>query len=64
MNVVDRRDRRRRDDGYEGEIPGDTGNWLSSSAGNRIGRIVGTPATQEGKGGEDFGRILVERVFG
>jgi len=60
MCVVDRRDRRRRqvNDGETGEIPGDTGNWLNDNAGNRIGRVVGTPGT------EAFGPELLRRVFG
>lgn len=60
MCVVDRRERRLRknDDGEGGEVPGDTGNWLSRKAGNRIKRCVGTP------GGDKFAAELLERVFG
>ncbi|KAH7028393.1 Inosine/uridine-preferring nucleoside hydrolase domain-containing protein [Macrophomina phaseolina] len=59
MCVVDRRERRLRDDdGEGGEVPGDTGNWLSREAGNRIRRCVGTP------GGERFATELLERIFG
>ncbi|KAF2085108.1 nucleoside hydrolase [Saccharata proteae CBS 121410] len=59
MCVVDRRGRRRRrDDGIEGEVPGDTGNWLSGGAGNRVRRVVRTP-------GEDvFGAWMLGRIFG
>lgn len=59
MCVVDRRNRKRRapDDG-EGEIPGDTGNWLSADAGNRVGRCVQSP------GPDDFAPFLLQRVFG
>ncbi|KAK5171566.1 putative nucleoside hydrolase [Cryomyces antarcticus] len=59
MCVVDRRNRRRReDDGEGGEVPGDTGNWLGKGSGNRVGRVVGTP-------GEDkFGAYLLHRIFG
>lgn len=60
MCMVDRRERRLRknDDGEGGEVPGDTGNWLSRKAGNRIKRCVGTP------GGDKFAAELLERVFG
>ncbi|KAF2145647.1 uncharacterized protein K452DRAFT_324563 [Aplosporella prunicola CBS 121167] len=58
MCVVDRRDRRKRDDDVEGEKPGDTGNWLGKRAGNRVSRIVSTPGTKV------FGQYLLERVFG
>jgi len=40
------------------DTPGDNGGWLSSSKGNRISRIIGTP------GEEAFGPYLLERVFG
>lgn len=44
MCVVDKRNRRRRDaDDGEGERPGDTGNWLSPSAGNRLSRCLESP---------------------
>lgn len=60
MCMVDRRERRLRknDNGEGGEVPGDTGNWLSRKAGNRIKRCVGTP------GGDKFAAELLERVFG
>ena len=59
MCVVDRRNRKRReaDDG-EGEKAGDTGNWLSPSAGNRLGRCDQTP------GEEAFAPYLLETIFG
>ncbi|KAK5121011.1 hypothetical protein LTR85_005795 [Meristemomyces frigidus] len=57
MCVIDRRSRRKREDDDMGERDGDSGNWLSGAAGNRIGRCVGTP-------GEDvFGGYLLKRVF-
>lgn len=58
MCVVDKRNRKRRegDDG-EGEIPGDTGNWLSARAGNRLNRCVQSP------GPELFAPFLLQRVF-
>ena len=57
MCVVDRRSRRKRDDGDEGEISGDHGSWLSSRAGNRLQRCVGS------LGEKTFGKYLLERVF-
>jgi hypothetical protein len=58
MCIVDRRNRKRRDDGVEGEVPGDTGNWLGLNAGNRIDRMVRSP-------GEDvFAEYLLERILG
>ncbi|KAK4540572.1 hypothetical protein LTR36_009102 [Oleoguttula mirabilis] len=57
MCVLDRRTRRKREDDDVGERAGDSGNWLSGAAGNRLGRCVGTP-------GEDvFGGYLLKRVF-
>ncbi|KAF2842132.1 nucleoside hydrolase [Patellaria atrata CBS 101060] len=62
MCIVDRRSRRKREDDVVGEIPGDTGGWLSVSAGNRIWRAVGSP---EGEGGgRGFAGELLGRVFG
>lgn len=59
MCVVDGRSRRRRDsDDGEGEIPGDTGNWLGAYAGNRLGRCVQSPGTKL------FAPYLLRRVFG
>lgn len=57
MCVVDRRTRRRREDRHVGEIPSDSGNWLSDLAGNRVGRCVATP------GERTFGGYLLKRVF-
>lgn len=60
MCVIDRRDRKRRDgdDGEEGEVPGDTGNWLSSEWGNRLGRCIGTP------GERALAPFLLDKIFG
>ena len=55
MCVVDRRNRHRIDDDVES--PSDHGLWLSSRAGNRIWKMQGSPAE------ENFGQILVERIF-
>lgn len=60
MCVVDRRTRRRREEGDDGEKAGDTGNWLSTRSGNRLRRCVGSPHT-EGK--DAFGPFLVQRIF-
>lgn len=59
MCVVDRRNRRRRapDDG-EGEITGDTGNWLGAFAGNRVNRCIQSPGAQL------FAPFLLRKVFG
>ena len=45
MCVVDRRDRKMREDdnGEEDEVPGDMGRWLSKQRGNRVSRCIGTP---------------------
>lgn len=56
MTVVDRRSRKRRES--DGVRPHDQGNWLGSSSGNRVDRMVGSP------GEEAFGRHLLERVLG
>ncbi|KAF2761521.1 nucleoside hydrolase [Pseudovirgaria hyperparasitica] len=61
MMVVDRRDRNRRvehDDDEIREVPGDSGNWLSVRAGNRVRRVTGS------LGGERFERDFLARVFG
>ena len=59
MCVIDKRDRRMRDDdGESGDVPGDTGGWLSRSKGNRIDRCVGTP------GSSALGPILLATIFG
>ena len=57
MCVVDRRSRKKREDDLDGEIPGDTGNWLSARSGNRLRRCIGSP-------GEDlFGGFMLKRIF-
>jgi inosine-uridine nucleoside N-ribohydrolase len=59
MCIVDRRNRKLRDDDDEGgEVPGDTGNWLSSNSGNRIDRMVGSP------GDDLFAGYLLDRILG
>ena len=58
MCVVDRRTRRQRADGDDGERPGDTGNWLSRTSGNRLQLCVDSP------GQDIFGGFLLQRVFG
>lgn len=59
MCVVDERNRKRRTgDDTEGEIPGDTGNWLGAAAGNRLGRCVKSP------GPDLFAPFLLQKVFG
>ncbi|KAK3704260.1 hypothetical protein LTR37_013934 [Vermiconidia calcicola] len=58
MNVVDRRSRRRRDDGDDSEVPGDTDGWLTGGSGNRLRRAVASPGEPD-----DFGRVLLKRVF-
>lgn len=58
MCVVDRRTRKMREEGDDGERAGDTGNWLSRKSGNRLRRCVGSP-------GEDlFAPLLLKRIFG
>lgn len=60
MCVVDRRTRRKRDEGDEGERPGDTGNWLSRKGGNRLRYAVKSP-----EGGEEgFGGLMLRRILG
>ncbi|KAK5115993.1 hypothetical protein LTR62_000449 [Meristemomyces frigidus] len=57
MCVTDGRSRRVLDyDGVE-ERAGDSGNWLSRKAGNRMQRCMGTP------GEERFGGYMLERIF-
>lgn len=58
QTIIDRRPRRRRAEGDDGEKPGDTGNWLSLSSGNRMRYAIASPAKTK------FGGLLVERVFG
>ena len=40
-----------------GERPGDSGNWLSSKAGNRVARCTATP------GERTFGGYMLKRIF-
>lgn len=58
MCVIDRRDRKKREDEGEGDIPSDNGNWLSKVKGNRIGRCVGTP------GDSALAPFLLDTIFG
>ena len=61
MCVTDKRDRKMRDhdDGDDdGDVPGDTGCWLSQSRGNRIDRCVETP----GRG--KLAPYLLRSIFG
>ncbi|KAF2771779.1 putative nucleoside hydrolase [Teratosphaeria nubilosa] len=58
MCVIDKRSRKKREDKELGEIVGDKGNWLSSQAGNRVGRCVQTPSE------ETFGEYMLKRIFG
>ena len=60
MCVVDRRTRKKRPEGDEGERPGDSGNWLSLRGGNRMQRCTGTPQTV---GDDHFGEFMIRRVF-
>ncbi|TKA75116.1 hypothetical protein B0A55_05021 [Friedmanniomyces simplex] len=57
MCVVDKRTRKKREDSDVGERPGDSGNWLSNQAGNRLSRCVGTP------GEKTFGCYMLKRIF-
>lgn len=58
MCVVDRRNRKRREDDGTEEISSDAGNWLSASAGNRLGRCIQSP------GPDLFAPFLLQKVFG
>ncbi|KAL8793211.1 MAG: hypothetical protein Q9195_004147 [Heterodermia aff. obscurata] len=59
MCVIDRRDRKMRDDeDGEGKVSSDTGGWLSRSKGNRIDRCVGTP------GHDKLAMLILDAVFG
>ena len=60
MCVVDRRDRKMREDdnGEEDEVPGDMGRWLSRQRGNRVSRCVGTP------GERTLAPFMLETIFG
>lgn len=57
MCVIDRRRRKRAEDG-EGGVVGDLGGWLDRAGGNRVRRCVGTPGTRALAG------VLLNRVFG
>lgn len=57
MCVVDKRSRKKREDVEEGEKPGDSGNWLSARAGNRLRRCIASP------GKDLFGPFLLQRIF-
>ena len=59
--IVDRRDRRKRDDPSdtgEGPIKGDTDGWLSSKRGNRLKRCVSSP------GESVLGSFMLDVIFG
>ena len=67
MCVVDRRERKMRDDDRDedddndeerGEVPGDSGGWLSRSRGNRIRRCVETP------GETVLASFMLDSIFG
>ncbi|MCJ1226049.1 hypothetical protein MMC12_002698 [Toensbergia leucococca] len=62
MCVVDRRDRKKMVDveygAEEAEVPGDRGGWLSSRAGNRVRRCVGTP------GERALAPFMLDAIFG
>jgi inosine-uridine nucleoside N-ribohydrolase len=57
LTLLDRRPRRRREPGDDGDRPGDTGNWLSTSSGNRLRYCIDSPDRN------GFGRIMLERIF-
>lgn len=57
MCVVDRRSRKKREDGDEHEVPGDTGSWLHGASGNRLQRCIESP------GRDVFGRYMLQRIF-
>lgn len=58
MMVVDRRARQKIERPDDGEVIGDSGNWLSSRHGNRVRRAVASGKEQE------FGTMLFERILG
>ena len=58
MCVVDRRDRKRGRDGEDGDVPGDTGGWLSIRKGNRLKRCIGSP------GEKVLAPYLLQTIFG
>ena len=60
MCVVDRRDRKMREDdnGVEDEVPSDAGRWLSRQRGNRMAQCVGTP------GARALAPFMLKTIFG
>ncbi len=60
MCVIDRRDRKMRDDdnGEEDDVPGDTGRWLSRQRGNRVSQCIGTP------GERSLAPFMLDTIFG
>jgi len=60
MCVIDRRDRKMRDDDDDGgsEVPGDSGGWLGKSKGNRINRCIGSP------GETVLASFMLDTIFG
>lgn len=58
MCVVDRRNRKRKEDDDESEVPGDTDGWITGGNGNRLNRCIGSP------GPDIFGRLMLKKVFG
>ncbi|KAF2722782.1 putative nucleoside hydrolase [Polychaeton citri CBS 116435] len=57
MCMIDRRQRKKREDNDIGERPGDSGDWLSGASGNRLRRVTASPDL------EGFGRYLMKRIF-
>ena len=58
--IADRRNRKKREgenDG-EGEVPGDSGGWLSLASGNRLARCIATPGERK------LGPLILETLFG
>ena len=61
MCVIDRRDRKKGRvdaDGEGGEVPGDTGGWLSARKGNRLKRCIGSP------GERALAPYLLQTIYG
>jgi len=61
MCVIDRRDRKMRDDDDDNdgrEVSGDSGGWLGKSRGNRISRCVGSP------GETVLASFMLDTIFG
>ena len=57
MCVVDKRNRRKREDKDVGEKPGDSGNWLSGAAGNRLARCTATTVEKT------FGELMLKEIL-